>query len=148
MVYSRDRFYQKNTMSQDIFVHFSTKLLEQEGRTFGNAILPILHQIAVDNPKATLHHGFARRVWLVDNHRSTEVLDGIEETFTNIVNDYHENGEVNPNLDKMSGAAVDLRAKIYFIGPKSNHGLKEHAAYEGRGLKIIDLDWAPIAETA
>ena len=104
-------------MSQNIFVHFSTKLLEQEGRTFGNAILPILQQIALENPNATLHHGFARRTWLVDNNRSTEVLDGLEANFKTIENDYHDGGSVNPNLDRMSDAAKKTRRQSIFHWP-------------------------------
>lgn len=134
-----------------LFISFSLKPLKEAGRTFEDAILPVLQKIAEENPDEPVHHGFMTPNVLTEKGWPTTVPDAFEDLFNHVV--YHFDPETGkPDRDKMADLAwadsLDNKVQVIVIGPLVEGVADEVAAYQSKGLVPVALPWAELPVTA
>jgi len=128
-----------------IITAFSLKPLAGSGRTFEDAILPVLTKISETHGGEDFHHGFMPKAYLEEKGWPTAVPDA----FTHLFGGY---GLVVSHFDVEAGktnreALVEIAeegATVYVIGPIIEGVLEEVVAYSNVGATIICQPWAEI----
>ena len=129
-----------------IFISFSLKPLTGSGRTFEDAILPVLTKIADSHGGEELHHGFMPKAVLLEKGIPTDIPDALDRLFGEYVPVVcHFDPATNkPDREGMVALAKDEKALIYVIGPIVEGVLDEIVAYSLVGTEIICYPWAEL----
>jgi hypothetical protein len=125
-----------------VFVSFSLKPLKEAGRTFEDAILPRLEELAQESGNSTVHHGGPNRAQIEARGWPTNIVDSLERLWPHVVNNYFNEETGKPNREVMERAAIELNADAFVIGPEVE-GVKEEAdAYRASGVRVGNRGWA------
>ena len=129
-----------------IIIAFSLKPLAGSGRTFEDAILPVLEKIAETHSGEDLHHGFMPKAYLEEKGWPTSVPDAFQHLFGEygkIVSHFDVETGV-PNREALAEIAKNDDTTVYVIGPILEGVLEEVVAYSAPnvGATIICQPWA------
>lgn len=129
-----------------VITAFSLKPLAGSGRTFEDAILPVLQQIAESHSGEDLHHGFMPKAHLEGKGWPTTVPDSFQHLFGEFgkVHCYFDVETGIPNREALAEIAKNKDTTVYVIGPILEGVLEEVVAYSAPnvGATIICQPWA------
>jgi nucleotide-binding universal stress UspA family protein len=130
-----------------VIISFSLKPLSGSERTFEDAILPVIEDIAATHGGEVLHHGFMPKAYLEEKGIPTTIPDSFQRLFGEFgsVVSHFDVEAGKPNREALVEIAKDNDTSVYVIGPIVEGVLEEIVAYSTAGSQIICYPWAALS---